>query len=177
MKRILLVLGALVFAAVLFVVVVGLSTPRDHVASSRASYAGKPEDVWAVLTDFEGWVAWNSSFDSVERGADRDGKPYWIFADRHLGELPFVVEESRPPSRMKTRIPEDAGLGFHGTWTYELAADGEGTTLTLTEEGTTTSLLFRAIGTLFMDPNAAMNGLLEDLGEHFGENTQVVEVR
>ena len=175
-KRILFAIGALILAAILVVVSVGWLAPRDHVASSRATYAKSPAEVWAVLADFEGWSAWNSAFDAVERGDDRGGRPYWIFTGG-WGPLPFVIEESDPPLRMRSRIPEDAELGFHGTWTYELAPNGAGTTLTLTESGTTTSLLFRAIGTLFMDNHTTMNAFLADLGEHFGEEVEVEEVR
>jgi len=172
MKKILRVLAALAGLVVLFVLVVllvGWRQPVDHVASSRAALAAAPEAVWARIVDFERWPEWNSAFTRVVREEDRGGKAYWRF-EGGFGPMPMLIEVLEPPQRLVTRIPEDADIGFSGTWTYTLAPrDGGGTTVTVTEEGHVESLLFRGVGALFMDQHTTMNEFLTALAKGFGE--------
>jgi uncharacterized protein YndB with AHSA1/START domain len=149
----------------------GASQPRDHVAASRATYAKPPEEVFARLADFGRWPEWNRSVTSMEQQPDAGGKPCWRLKG-DFGAMPTVVEESSAPSRLVTRIPADAGLGFSGTWTYELApAAGGGTTVAIREDGRVDNAFFRAFGALLMDPHATMDALLRDLGASYGETT------
>ena len=153
----------------------GAAQPRDHVAVSRATYGRPPEEVFARLADVERWPEWNRAVSSVERAGDVGGKPCWNLVGE-FGSMPSVIEESTAPARLVSRIPADAGLGFSGTWTYELApAPGGGTTVTIREDGRVDSVLFRAFGALLMDPHDTMNALLRDLGAGFGETTVIEE--
>lgn len=146
----------------------GASRPKDHTAASRATYAKPPEEVFARLADFERWPEWNRSVSSMTKDPDVGGKPCWRLKGE-FGSMPTVIEESAAPARLVTRIPADAGLGFSGTWTYELApAPGGGTTLSIREDGHVDSAFFRAFGAL-MDPHATMDALLRDLGASYGE--------
>lgn len=175
MKTLLKVLGVLVALVALLLGVVlalGAQQPLDHVASSRATFRLTPDEVWARLADFGSWAQWNGAFDRVTREPDRDGKPYWRF-EGGFGPMPMMIEESRAPLELVTRIPEDAKLGFSGTWKYVLAPGAEGSsTLTVTETGRVESLLFRGMGALFMDHHDTMNAFLTDLGRSFGEETE-----
>ena len=179
MKTLLRVLAALVGLLVLLVVVllaIGSRQPVDHVASSRIELAAAPEEVWARLADFEAWPSWNAGFTAVVREPDRDGKPYWRFEGEY-GAMPMTVEVSEPPVRLVTHIPEDADLGYSGTWTYALAPrEGGGTQVTVTEDGDVESLLFRALGALFMDEHATMNAFLSELADSFGEQVAPEEL-
>jgi hypothetical protein len=84
------------------------------------------------------------------------------------GEMPSVIEVLEPPSRLVTRIPEDAGLGFTGSWTYELLErpDG-GSSLTLTERGEVGSPVFRFL-MIFTGLHRTQLQFLRDLGKHMG---------
>ena len=135
MKKLLTVVVAVVVALVLSLYAVGSMQPVDHVASMRATYAAPPEEVWALMTDFEGYPAWNSMFPQVRRADDVDGKPCWVL-EGEWGPMPSVVDLLEPPGRMVTRIAPDADIGFEGTWSYWLVpAEGGGCTLRIQEDG------------------------------------------
>lgn len=165
-RRILVgMLGALVL--LLVPVVGGLFVPTGHVASGSAAYAQTPEQLWAAISDFESWPDWNSAVTQMVRKPDRDGHAVWV-AIGESGEMPSVVEVSEPPRLLVTRIPEDAGIGFHGSWTYEIDQTTGGARLKITERGEVGNPVFRFVS-LFLDQRATMNRFLEDLGARFGE--------
>ena len=178
MKKLIMLLGVLAAILVVLtgtVVVVGFLQPVDHVASSRATYAAAPADVWAKLTDYAGWPAWSSAFDTVERLPDRDGRPYWRFEGGY-GPMPIVIAEAVAPARLVTQIPEDADIGYYGTWTYVLAPAGAGTRVTITEAGSVPSPVWRGMSRLFLGQHTAMNALLTDLGASLGEDVEPEEL-
>ena len=51
-----------------------------------------------------------------------------------MGEVPFEVVSQDPPRRQVVRVIDD-DQPFGGTWTWELAPNGSGTRVTLTEDG------------------------------------------
>ena len=168
---------ALLLLAVAGLLAYGAAQPKDHVAESRASYARPPAEVFERISAFEAWPQWNRSIKAVARSADVGGKPCWTVTG-DFGDMPLVIEEVLAPARLVTRIPADAGLGFSGTWTYEVApAEGGGATLSIREDAHVDSALFRAVGALLMGPHDTMNALLRDLGASYGETTAVEEVR
>lgn len=169
MKWILIGVGAVALLAVLLFLV-GLTRPADHVARGRAVYSQTPDAIWATLADFEKWPDWNSNIQKMERREDRDGKQVWTFAGK-WGEMPSRIELMEPPRRLVTRILEDAGLGFQGSWEYEIAAQGDGASLTITERGQVDSVLFRAMS-IFHDNHATMKQCMIDLAKKFGQETE-----
>jgi len=58
--------------------------------------------------------------------------------------ITFEVIESIAEQKLVTRIA-DKNLPFGGTWTYEIAPDNRGTTLTITEHGEVYNPVFRFI--------------------------------
>ncbi len=170
MKKLVLILVLLVLAAVAGVYLFGALQPVEHRASSRILLQQPPEAIWAAVSDFEGWPAWNSEVASVRRGENRDGKPVWIVAGE-WGDFPSIVEVFEPPGTMVTRIPGDAELGFRGTWTYEIEPDGTGSRVGITERAEVDSPLFRAM-MLLWDPHETLEQYLRDLGKKFGEEVE-----
>jgi uncharacterized protein YndB with AHSA1/START domain len=167
-------LGALVAVPALMVLV-GLFLPRAHEAACRARFDRSPETLWAALTDFPRWPEWNPMFRTMERAADRDGKPVWVGRGK-WGAMPLVIETLDPPRRIVTRIPEDAGQGFSGSWTYEIEPSERGATLSITERGEVGNPLFRVIGTVFFDQRATARGFLRALGRSLGETVEPQDV-
>lgn len=170
MRTLLVVLGVLT-ALVVLATAVGWMRPAGHVASSRVDLEARRDDVWAALVDFAGWPAWNTGVDAMESAPDRDGRPVWVLRGP-WGEMPSIVEELDPPSRLVTRIPDDAGIGFTGSWTYELAErpDG-GSRVTITERGEVESPWQRLM-MIFGDAHATQRQFLRDLGARMGETVE-----
>jgi hypothetical protein len=166
-KRVILVAGLVVLVALLLPVVIGALLPRGHLAGSRAIYRLPPEELWAIVSDFERWPSWNSAVGQVERLPDRLGRPAWKISGP-AGSMPTLVETWEPPYRIVTRIPADAGLGFHGSWTYEIAAAEGGASLTITERAEVGNPVFRFFS-LFMDLRSSIDRFLIDLGRSVGQ--------
>ena len=57
----------------------------------------------------------------------------------------------------------DPSLPFGGTWTYELRAEGSGTSLTLTEDGEVYNPIFRVMQKFFFSPYKTIDTYLENL--------------
>ncbi len=170
-RRILIALLALLVLLIV-PIVVGRFVPKGHVAAGSAVYAQPPEQLWRVVSDFGSWPEWNSAVTRMERQPDRYGRPVWVAIGK-WGEMPSVVDVSEPPRLLVTRIPEDAGIGFHGSWTYEIAAADGGASLRITERGEVNNSVFRFVS-LFFDQRTTLNRFLTDLGARFGENVTPV---
>jgi hypothetical protein len=56
----------------------------------------------------------------------------------------YTVQEKRAPQRLVTAIIRK-DLPYGGSWTYEFRAQGQGTTLTITEDGEVYNPIFRFV--------------------------------
>lgn len=175
MKWILGIVGVIVLA-VGVCLAIGYSVPLDHVASVRVVYAAEREAAWEVVSDMERWPTWHEEVDAMERQPDRDGKPYWVMMSS-WGEMPQIVAESTAPSRFVTVIPDDADIGFGGSWTWELEETDGGTAVTITERGTITSPFFRFVSRYVMGYHASMRTFHENLGRKLGTEVTAFEER
>lgn len=163
MRWVMIALAALVGLAVALLLI-GMARPRGHVASTQATYARPPAEIWATLADFDRWSEWNPEVHAVERLPDRDGHRMLAITGS-WGRVETEVAVVEPPARLETVM--DAG-DFRGSWTYELSptADG-GTLLTVTERGEVDKPLFRAF-MLFMDEHATMVAFHRALAARLG---------
>ncbi len=132
------VLAVLVAVAVTFLLTatfVGTRLPVAHHVSRSARYAEPVAKVWDAVSD--------------PRSA------------RAFGAL--RVEQATPvPGRVLIRRIV-GGRDFGGTWTYELAPDGSGTRLTITEEGEVPSPLLRFLSRFVFGHARALDTYLEAL--------------
>jgi len=117
-KKVLLYVVAGLLVVVVLVLAVGALLPPDHVAARSAEYNQPPAAIWEAVTDYESFPEWRSGVSTVDRLADRDGRPVWV-ENGSFGPLPMATDESRPPTRLVLRIADD-NLPFGGTWTYEI---------------------------------------------------------
>lgn len=164
MKWIAIVVAVLV-ALVAVMAIVGAMLPRHHVATRRARFAPPPAEVWGVLTDFEHAASWRSDLERVEMLPDHDGLPAFREHGSN-GAIAMQVVERRAPSHLVTRIA-DPDLPFGGTWTWELTAEGSGTTLSITERGEVKNPLFRFLSRFVFGHTATMDKVLTDLAAKF----------
>ena len=107
-----------------------------------------------------------------EFGVLPDGK--WWELDSHGQKITFELVEDSPPSRRVVRIA-DKSLPFGGTWTFEIAAEGDGSSVRITEDGKIYNVIFRFVARFFVGYTSSIEGYLRDLGRKFGESVSIEE--
>ena len=152
---------------VVVMTVVGSFLPKGHVAARRALYRQPPETLWEALTNLDAFPSWRPEVKRVERLPARDGRPVWREVWRS-GPITFEQAEARPPHFLVGRIA-DPSLPFGGTWTYEIAAVPDGSTLTITENGEVYNPMFRFLSRFVFRHAATIEAYLRALGRRFGE--------
>jgi uncharacterized protein YndB with AHSA1/START domain len=141
MRWILIIIGVL-FGLVALVFIVGLLRPKSHTATHTTVLSAPPERVWAEIADVDRAPEWVPEVTKVERLPDRDGRP--SYRESFGGfEATTVIRVSEPPRLLVKEIVP--GGAFHGSWTWELAPEGTGTRLTITERGTVENPFFRGM--------------------------------
>lgn len=169
MKLVLVILASTAALAIILFII-GSMRPKSHVASITVKLAKPDSDVFAVISNVEAQPQWAPDIRSVERLPDNAGRP--SFRENYGGfKATTVVSESSPPRKfVKDILPTGP---FHGSWTWELAPEGGGTRLTITERGTVDHALMRAL-MMFNDNRSTMRKYAAALGKKLG--TEVIEV-
>jgi hypothetical protein len=150
--------------AALLVATVALSgymLPVEHTAAGSVELAAAPDDVFAVLTDFESYPDWRTDVTRVDVTGER-GAGQVIREFGGNGEIPYRIEAFAPPTEFMTRIA-DPDLPFGGTWTYELRRSGAGTMLTITEDGEVYNPIFRFMSAYVFGHTATIEQFLHDI--------------
>lgn len=150
---------------------IGASLPATHHVGSRIRLAAPAGTAWHAVSQLEQWPEWNPACRRMERGPDRDGRPFWRMASS-FGELPILVVELTPPRRLVTRIspPSGSRLPFGGTWTYLVAPDGQGATVTIREDGEISNLVFRALARFLFGHHTTIDKTLLALARCFDQD-------
>src|ERR1700704_1788452 len=126
-----IILAAIVAVIVVVIVVVGAMLPKGHVATRSASYRRPPEDVWAAITGDPRWRSDVQGYHPLQpRNGHRTGKE----ADRRGQGIAFEEGGGIAPQRLGVRIADEK-LPFGGYWTYVIAPESGGCSLTSTENG------------------------------------------
>ena len=165
---ILMVMGFIV-ACVLALIVGGLVTPREHVATRSRTYRATPEQVWNAVRDVGAYAEWREDMIASEllQGSGNEPAVQWREISTG-GTVTFGIIEEVAPVRMVARVLDD-DLPWGGTWTWEISADGDGARLTITEHGFVGNPVFRFIGTHFIGFNKTIDSYLRALGTHLRE--------
>ena len=166
----LLIVGAVMVGVLVAATLWGALLPREHHAQRTARIAQPPASVWAAIADPLAAASWHPDVRSVEPLPPQDGRQRWkeIGSDAVTYEL--VADE--PPVRRVVRIADDT-LPFGGTWTYALTGDGDGTRLTITEDGEVRNPLFRFLARYAFGHGGTMESYLRALGRRFGEDVAI----
>jgi uncharacterized protein YndB with AHSA1/START domain len=163
-----------VLASLLFIVIaIGLSLPRQHVASRTLKTRQPPEIVWKAITDYESQPTWRKELKGIERLPDLDGREVW--RELYEGESPITLEtaESIAPHRL-VRIIADEGGPFSGRWEYDIRPDETGgSRLTITERGEVPNPLFRFISRFLIGHTYFMEKFQKELAAKFGEEAVI----
>ena len=157
MKRVLLILGVIVFLA-LTVFIVGKLLPVKHEATVSKEFKVDRLTLWDAVRDFKQYSEWRSSLTQLEVV----NNSRWIEYDKRGDKITFGIIEEIPSQKLVTKILDD-NLPFGGEWIFELRDSGKYTILQITEKGEVYSPVFRFIGYFFMDEKTTMNQYINDL--------------
>ncbi len=154
------------------VVGVGALLPKEHTATSHATINAPPDSVWDALTDVAEFPAWRDDVARVEVLQPRDGHRLWREVGKH-DAVTFEEVEATPPRRLVARIA-DPSLPYGGSWTYVVAPDGNGSRVTITEEGVVHNPVFRFVSRFVFGHHATQETYLRALGRRFGHDATPV---
>jgi uncharacterized protein YndB with AHSA1/START domain len=165
----LLGLVALIGLAALVFQIAGSRLPREHRASVTVTLAASREAVWAAIMNYAAMPQWWPAVKSVRFEKLPDGTELTWNKDSHGKEIAFRTGESRVNERL-VRVIVGNDLPFGGTWTFDLADAGNGTTrLTITEDGFINPPIFRAVAQWFLGLDATMRDCVTHLEKHLAK--------
>lgn len=162
MKRAVLLVVVVLALGVAAVYVIGALLPQHHTVTREALLPAAPGRVFGVIADVARYPEWRSSAQRVEvlatdpvRWREHDGGD----------TITFEMVEREGARRLRVRIA-DPDLPFGGTWTYDVRAEGEGTRLTITEDGDVYNPIFRFVSRFVIGHTATLDTVLGDLRRH-----------
>lgn len=165
---------AVVVGVPLLMILVGLVLPREHVAAVSIVLRQAPESVWTVVRDLGAMPQWWPGLRSSERVTGPDGRERWRQVSGG-GAMTIVVEAEQPPRRLVSRIESPPGAPFGGAWIYEIAPEGDGSRVTVTEQGWVANPLFRFLSRFVFGHYRTLESYQRALGRRF--NQEVTPVR
>lgn len=140
------------------VVLIGAMLPKEHVASRSILLHASPSEVFSLIAGPSDWR----------------GLKYEVLTETPLkwretdssGAITYERVETIVPKRIVNRIA-DPKLPFGGSWTYEMAPSGNGTELTITENGVVYNPLFRFVSRFILGHSATIDKYQRDLAARF----------
>jgi uncharacterized protein YndB with AHSA1/START domain len=160
MRWIVWIVAAVAIAGVL-VVIVGDRLPKAHSVTRSTIVPLPPDAVYAILADVDRYPSWRPGVKSLQRHADRDGRPAWTEEVSGM-KIPLHFEKMEPPSLLVARIA-DPKLPFGGTWTYRIAPDPRGSAVTITEDGEVYNPFFRFMSRFVFGHTATLDEFVKNL--------------
>jgi uncharacterized membrane protein len=160
-----IVAGLLVLAGI--IALIGSRLPKSHVASRSIHLRRSPQDVYAVVRDFDSAPKWREDLKRIEVEAPPGGPVRYREEAKH-GTVNYELVEDVPAQRMVTRIL-DTDLGYSGQWTYMFAPENDGTRITIREDGEVSNVIFRFMSRYVFGQTSTIDSYLTSLAKHFGE--------
>lgn len=153
---VLVALGGIVYIA-------GAAQPQDHVASVRARIPASRDAVYQRIVDVTGAPSWRSDLESVEVLSESPLR--WRESGKY-GAIDYEREIDEPDLVVARIVGERTDFG--GLWRYRLEPAGDGTLVTIVEEGEVYSPVFRFFSRFVFGHHRTMESWLRDLGTSFG---------
>lgn len=152
---------ALLVAAVSLMAAVGWFLPEAHQASRTVVLSAPPARVFALLRAVERYPEWRPDVSQVDVIDTTEGLPRFR-EHGEFGPIVFRMEQADAPTMMRTRI-DDPDQPFGGTWTFVLVPDGDGTRLTITEDGEVYNPIFRFLSRFVFSQTATIETYIRNL--------------
>lgn len=137
--------------------------PREHRSSASRTFRASPEALFRIITDFASHPSWRPGVKQVELLPSREGRVV-VRETSSWDPLTLEVVERVENRRLVTRIVGE-DLPFGGSWTYELEPTGEGTRLTITEDGYVDPAPFRFLARFVFGYTKTMDDYLAALAK------------
>ena len=164
MRWLLIIVGILVLAVVI-VAAVGAALPQNHTASRTAQLSVPAESVWTVITDVSKYPEWRKDVTKVEIQSASPLRWVELSGGDRIAYEATIFE---PSAHLVTRIT-DKSLPFGGSWDYRLEPVGNGTKVTITENGEVYNPIFRFVSKFFMGHTATIDKYLTALAKRTGD--------
>jgi uncharacterized protein YndB with AHSA1/START domain len=169
--RKLLLAAAILAGVVVAMFAAGTLLPRDHHAARSVLIHQPPAAIWAVITDYGAATRWRPDVLRLRPLPQDPRRDVWEETDQHGNAVPFETVAEVPPLRLVRRIA-DPGLPFGGTWTFDLTPRGQATLVTIREDGSVRSPMFRFFAATLMGYSGRIDTYLRNLGRRFGESVE-----
>ncbi|HKR14048.1 MAG TPA: SRPBCC family protein [Pyrinomonadaceae bacterium] len=170
MKTVIIIVAGIIAVIALLggiVALIGSRLPQTHVVSRSIVLRKSPQDVYAVVRDFDSAPTWRSDLKQLEVDRHTSGPVRFREVATH-GIVNYELVEDVPAQRMVTRIL-DTDLGYAGQWTYTFAAENGGTRVTIREDGEVSNVLFRFMSRYVFGQTSTIDSYLTSLAKRFGE--------
>jgi uncharacterized protein YndB with AHSA1/START domain len=164
---------AVLAAILVLVAIVGALQPVAHAVARRIRLHQPAALVFATITDVAAAPQWRKDLRSVSLLPPQDGRRCYREVSG-FGPIDFRVEHEDPGKQLITRIVTPKSP-FGGTWTFALAPSGDGTELTITENGEVYNVIFRALSRFVFGHTTTIDAYLTSLAIKFGENASIVD--
>jgi uncharacterized protein YndB with AHSA1/START domain len=142
--------------------IVGSFLPEAHTVSVSSEVPASAADVWSVLADPAAYPAWRHGVEKVDVLTDAAEAPLLWRETAGRDAVTYRRLSSEPPRRLVVEIA-DEDLPYGGRWTYVLEPVGEGTRVTITEDGVVHNPLFRFVSRFVIGHDATARSFLESL--------------
>lgn len=152
-------IGLAIVMAIAVVLLIGTVLPKGHVASRKIVVRAAPNDLFALIAGPSDWRGFK-----YEKLAESPLK--WRETDSSGDTITYERVETAAPTRVVNRIA-DPKLPFGGRWIYEVAPEGGGSALTITENGEVYNPLFRFVSRFIMGHTATIEKYQRDVVAHF----------
>jgi hypothetical protein len=152
----------IIFAVVMVpiaVVLIGYALPKEHVANRKVVLRASPEDVFTLIAGPSDWRG--MKYELVSQSPLK-----WRETDKSGDTITYERVETIPSRRIVNRIA-DPKLPFGGSWIYEVAPEGTGTSLTIIENGEVYNPLYRFVSRFIMGHTASIEKYQRDVVAHF----------
>ena len=161
---------ALVVVLVGVVALIGSRLPKSHVASRSILLHRSPQDVYAVVRNFESAPGWRADVKRIDVDVRAGGPVHFREEGKH-GTVNYALVEDVPATRMVTKIL-DTDLGYSGQWTYMFTPESGGTRVTIREDGEVSNVIFRFMSRYVFGQTSTIDSYLTSLARHFGEDVK-----
>lgn len=162
--------GGLVLIAAGTVCSVGAILPREHVATGSAVVRATGDATWARVRDVRAAPTWRRGVTKVDVLEDNAGAPRKWTEHSGFGPMTMILVREEPGKLLETKI-DDTGQPFGGTWTFELAPEGDATRVTITERGWVGPPPFRFLSKFVFGHDTTLKAYLADLTAASGRAT------